>query len=632
MYIKKVTLASLVLVSLSACHGGSSTKIDKSEITELNQQITEAKQANKQAQETNDKLVKQLKELQKAAVNNSELSKQVDELKQKLANKNIDSSNDELNKLKEKIQVLQAEINNIKKIEAERIAVKERKEAERLAAEKAEAERIEKQRVDSQLSYLKDLAINAGMQVKEAEDFAQKYLDSNYSPALEDIRYNNVKEKALKAGLSMEQAEQLGSQYRFAYDITNADWEIQNLVQEKERLATEKAEQERLELERLEAEKLKLEELRVLALKAGYSDLEAAEFAKSNLNNDPNYYLSALSNEKYEKVKSKALEAGLSEEQAASLAYNYSTVDADINNVTQDIVRLVEEKAERESTRVSELKRLATKAGLSEPEVEKFVEDYRDTEDSYIYLSSLGMIKYEKVKEAALKEGLSEESASLLASNYSGVEENLEDAFSEIAKKAPVIKAKGVDDDNYGLRFDASQETTEGKIKVRTQSYLYNQPYSVVKAQEIERKGWENGKYIDTSDKTITVKGLKTEQLPTEGKATYEGKAFNYYGDTGHSGGFLTYDVDFTNRTGSGRVEGDWGMYIVLDKGNIEKNSISSTTQQHYGESHYVNGRYNIEFFGKNAEEIAGEIQTDKDPNGRIESFGLAGTRGEIQK
>lgn len=139
------------------------------------------------------------------------------------------------------------------------------------------------------------------------------------------------------------------------------------------------------------------------------------------------------------------------------------------------------------------------------------------------------------------------------------------------AEKAAIIKAKGIDDENYGIRFNDFKETAEGKIKVRTQSYLYNQPYSVVTAQEVERKGWENGKYIDKSDKTITVKGLKTEKLPTEGKATYEGKAFNYHGDTGHSGGFLTYNVDFTNRTGSGRVEGDWGMYILLDKGSIEK-------------------------------------------------------------
>ncbi|MEG9530068.1 factor H binding protein domain-containing protein [Mannheimia indoligenes] len=199
------------------------------------------------------------------------------------------------------------------------------------------------------------------------------------------------------------------------------------------------------------------------------------------------------------------------------------------------------------------------------------------------------------------------------------------------AERLAIVKAKGIDDENYGIRFNDFKETTEGKIKVRTQSYLYNQPYSVVTAQEVDRTGWDNGKYIDTKDKTITVKGLKTEKLPTEGKATYEGKVFNYHGDTGHSGGFLTYNVDFTNRTGSGRVEGDWGMYILLDKGTIEKNTISSTTQQYYGESHYVNGHYNIEFFGKNAEEIAGKIQTDTDPNGRVESFGLAGTRGDIQ-
>lgn len=93
-----------------------------------------------------------------------------------------------------------------------------------------------------------------------------------------------------------------------------------------------------------------------------------------------------------------------------------------------------------------------------------------------------------------------------------------------------IIKAKGIDDTNYGLKLGNSKETIEGKVTVRTQSYLYNQPYSVVTAQAVQRNGWENGNYIDKVDGTVTVKGLKTEKLPTEGTATYSGKAFNHDG------------------------------------------------------------------------------------------------------
>ncbi|AHG80142.1 hypothetical protein X875_15240 [Mannheimia varigena USDA-ARS-USMARC-1388] len=509
MSIKKVTLASLILLSLTACSsggsGGNSNNATKPNAKpQTTQQQTDKAAADKAAKE---KAAKEKAEAERLAA-------------EKAA------------KEKAEAERLAAEKVAKEKAEAERLAAekaaKEKAEAERLAAEKAAKEKAEAERLAAEKA-AKDKA--------EAERLAAEKAAKEKAEAERLAAEKAAKEKAEAERLAAEKAakEKAEAERLAAENAAKEKAEAERLAAEK--VAKEKEEAERLAAEKVAKDKAEIERLKALAIKAGYSDSEAENFAKDNLNGDPNNYLSGL-----------------------------------------------------------------------------------------------GWEKYNKVKEAALYAGFSEENASSLASKYSGVEENVSDAFTEIAQKAPIIKAKGIDDENYGIRFNGFKEITEDRVKVRTQSYLYNQPYSVVTAQEVERKGWENGKYIDKSDKTITVKGLKTEKLPTEGKATYEGKAFNYNGDTGHSGGFLTYNVDFTNRTGSGRVEGDWGMYILLDKGSIEKNSISSTTHQYYGNSHYVDGKYQIEFFGPNAEEISGKIQTDIDPNGRRESFGLAGTRGDIQK
>ncbi|MEE3701661.1 factor H binding protein domain-containing protein [Mannheimia haemolytica] len=454
MSIKKVTLASLILLGLTACgssgSGGSSNNVAKPNTKpQTTQQQTDKAAKDKAAKEkaerlTTEKVAKEKAEAERLAA-------------------------EKATKEKAEAERLVAEKAAKEKAEAERLAAekvaKEKEEAERLALEKAAKEKAEAERLATE---------KAAKEKAEAERLA-----------------------AEKAAREKAEAERLAA----------------------EKAAKEKAEAERLAAEKVAKDKAEIERLKALAIKAGYSDSEAENFAKDNLNGDPNNYLSGL-----------------------------------------------------------------------------------------------GWEKYNKVKEAALYAGFSEENASSLASKYSGVEENVSDAFTEIAQKAPIIKAKGIDDENYGIRFNGFKETNEGRVKVRTQSYLYNQPYSVVTAQEVERKGWENGKYIDKSDKTITVKGLKTEKLPTEGKATYEGKAFNYHGDyDGGIGGYLTYNVDFTNRTGSGKVEGSYARLITLDQGNLEQNSISSTASLYYGSHHHGDGRYKVEFFGPNAEEISGQIKMETD-------------------
>ena len=130
----------------------------------------------------------------------------------------------------------------------------------------------------------------------------------------------------------------------------------------------------------------------------------------------------------------------------------------------------------------------------------------------------------------------------------------------------------------------------------------YNQKYSVVIGDYVT-----DAKYSSVGDdefiesQTIVMKGLKTAAaaIPTLGTATYEGKAFQ---NSGSNNGQLTYNVDFTNRLGDGTITG-LGNEIELKTGLIDGNTIKSVAEQDQ-----QSGYYELGFFGKAAEEIAGKV------------------------
>ncbi|VTX56250.1 Uncharacterised protein [uncultured Aggregatibacter sp.] len=134
----------------------------------------------------------------------------------------------------------------------------------------------------------------------------------------------------------------------------------------------------------------------------------------------------------------------------------------------------------------------------------------------------------------------------------------------------------------------------------------------------------------------IRTQGLKTQvaNIPTEGSATYSGRAFqgnidntlpkesNPIKEINKHTGILTYTVNFAAKTGSGKILG-FGDQISLEQGDILGTGISSTVKQDGSQP----GHYSLDFFGKNAEEIGGKVSFDgKD------TVGFGGTRGEIQK
>ena len=161
---------------------------------------------------------------------------------------------------------------------------------------------------------------------------------------------------------------------------------------------------------------------------------------------------------------------------------------------------------------------------------------------------------------------------------------------------------------------------------------VYNQPYSVVLGSYSSQAQTNRNGFITSQSMTpnITIKGLLTEAnaIPTLGTATYSGKAFISEKNpllSSTSGlyeeGSLSYNVNFSDRTGSGSITG-LGDTVELQQGSISGTGISAVAQQGYRD-----GSYLLDFFGKKAEEIAGKVIFDgKD------TIGFGGTRGEISK
>ncbi|MFW1667204.1 Slam-dependent surface lipoprotein, partial [Acinetobacter ursingii] len=181
-------------------------------------------------------------------------------------------------------------------------------------------------------------------------------------------------------------------------------------------------------------------------------------------------------------------------------------------------------------------------------------------------------------------------------------------------------------------KLSHSDVTTNGDRTIRIKhEVVYNQPYSVVLG---DYSSWTTGvgSYIFNSgmDSSITIKGLKTEvsAIPFLGTANYSGKAFSseknpiFASTSGlYQEGLLSYDVNFTDKTGVGSITG-LGDVISLNQGSISGTGITSTAKQLTN-----TGTYSLDFYGKKAEEIAGKVIF----NGK-DTVGFGGTRGEITK
>ncbi|WP_426877373.1 factor H binding protein domain-containing protein [Glaesserella parasuis] len=346
---------------------------------------------------------------------------------------------------------------------------------------------------------------------------------------------------------------------------------------EKERLAKEEA--ERLAAEQAEKERLAKEEAERLAAEQAEKERLAKEAER-------------LAAEQAEKER-------LAKEEAERLAAEQAEKD-----------RLAKEEAERLAAEQAEKERLAKE------EAERLAAEEKARQEK---LASLVAI----AKEA----GLTDSQAMQVAKNNMT---SSEDQFIQAIETFKIDSAKGFSEDAYQqgfnhLNYSASSSASNSCVNFVCTSWngttttgetLYNQKYSVVSGDYSARQGRLNGSWIDESSfSNIQIKGLKTQEnaVPNEGSAIYLGKAFK-----GQTAGELTYNVNFATRIGSGSILGLPVGQVTLGEANINGTALSGKANS--------NGNYRLEFFGPNAEEIGGKMSLDGN------NYGLAGTRGEIQK
>ena len=404
-------------------------------------------------------------------------------------------------------------------------------------------------------------------------------------------------EKAEKERLAKEEAERLAAEQA----------EKERLAKEKaERLAAEQAEKERLAKEK--AERLADEQAEKERLAKEKAERLAAEQAEKE----------RLAKEEAERLAAEQAEKErLAKEEAERLAAEQAEKE---RLAKEEAERLAAEQAEKERLAKEEAERLAAEQAererLAKEEAERLAAEEKARQEK---LASLVAI----AKEA----GLTDSQAMQVAKNNMT---SSEEQFIQAIETFKIDSAKGFSSNTYRqgfnhLNYAASASASNSCVNsvctswsgtTTTGETLYNQKYSVVSGDYSARQGRLNGSWIDESSfSNIQVKGLKTQKdaIPNEGAATYSGKAFK-----GQTAGDLTYNVDFATRVGSGSVSGLPVGQVTLGEAKINGTSLSGKANS--------NGNYRLEFFGPNAEEIGGKMSLDGN------NYGLAGTRGEIQK
>lgn len=245
------------------------------------------------------------------------------------------------------------------------------------------------------------------------------------------------------------------------------------------------------------------------------------------------------------------------------------------------------------------------------------------TPDFSVSVSGLKREAEADVRELAKKYDVDESDVTVMVSTYQvGTLGQNANGGSLDLSKAPLKKP------THAAHKETVQVRAEGKnftLTRKGESHIYRQNYSLIAgvkptSYSMKEDGVntrELGEPINDENYLI-IKGTPTEVLPTVGKATYSGAAFD-----GKKQGELNYSVDFKERTGEGNITG-LGETVVLNKGNItnidHKNEIDGSHLQGYGIKGSSNkGNYALGFFGANAEEIVGTVN-----DGEI---GFAGSR-----
>ena len=409
---------------------------------------------------------------------------------------------------------------------------------------------------------------------------------------------------------------------------------------------------------RTERENL-INELTALAKQKGLEEWEARSFAYANVDNDKANALENLNQLVAEKEKHR-LQAE-KEQKIRDLVEQYR------NNYFSDASQydFYQALGDYQGKSLDEVKQELDnlKSNLDEiAELAKPLADYDENADNY-FIRNNAFVSIEQAKQNLEKEKnrIIEYKKNLYSFDSSGnrlgeiIPEGFTAKYDLHTKQEPIIE------DGF--------ET--GKKDVTRYLDIYNQKYSVIVGNYVNDAGKETYTIKDPKEPVVwefkdSSRGIETKSnnFSTEGRATYEGVAFD-----AKAQGKLSYTVDFAQRTGSGKITGlEHIGNITLEEGKIlklsDKDAMGVQGKAIANDWNDVDGKYIARFFGPQGEEIAGKATLDQanyEPEGGINSskqirdvtlhsegigsnyrgghyrqdpfdIGFGGTRGEIQK
>ena len=693
MKLKNLSIATALLLALTGCGssgGGNSDNRPTTPNNEIQNNQTTQNQANAQQAEL-DRLKAQLSQAQNEKQTAEDKLKQAEQL-----------SAQDLNKAKAGLQKAQEELAAAQKALDEKLSLEKtltRDEVFQFALHNGLNTVDSSEFADNFKNNSKSFVTEQLVEVHKI--IALKRLARSYSLSEDEVRnfVNANKDKTLNEartllnGKRTERENLINELTALAKQKGLEEWEARNFAYGKNYTDKESAVQD---LNNYIAEKskrkTKIDELINLAKEKGLDDWEAQNFANANVDNDKANALENLNQLAAEKEKQKAeqekerLQAD-KEQKIHELVekykntyfpnlYNFNPWEFSEKNKDKSLEEVQTEldKIKTHREEIAELAKILKDLKLNDYSIAQFID-----ENTFLSFEEAQANLDKKVTETIniLKNSIYNNPS------YGGTP--LDKPLGFLAKEDLVTKKDPIiENDRETDRF----------ITTTTYSDIYNQKYSVVTGnyhkQDREYQTFEyyyedgddrnsspsHFRYVNRTQTTENydvndARGFKTpvDKFLTEGKATYNGVAFD-----AKKQGELTYTVNFAERKGSGEITGldhigditlqEADLYKSASEGNmkIKGYAVANDWQNEGG----VTGNYNVDFFGPNAEEIAGKITlsqgqykfvnnrgpfapdkhinesvitTGQPINGNSYStptnsfdIGFGGTRGEIQK
>ena len=610
MKLKNLSIATALLLALTGCGssgGGNSDNRPTTPNNEIQNNQTTQNQANAQQAEL-DRLKAQLSQAQNEKQTAEDKLKQAEQL-----------SAQDLNKAKAGLQKAQEEL---------------------AAAQKALDEKLSLEKTLTRDEVFQ-FALHNGLNTVDSSEFADNFKNNSKSFVTEQL-VEVHKIIALK---------------RLARSYSLSEDEVRNFVNANKDKTLNEA-RTLLNGKRTERENL-INELTALAKQKGLEEWEARNFAYSNIDNDKANALENLNQLVAEKEKHR-LQAE-KEQKIRDLVEQYR------NNYFSEASQydFYQALGDYQGKSLDEVKQELDnlKSNLDEiAELAKPLADYDENADNY-FIRNNAFVSIEQAKQNLEKEKnrIIEYKKNLYSFDSSGnrlgeiIPEGFTAKYDLHTKQEPIIE------DGF--------ET--GKKDVTRYLDIYNQKYSVIVGNYVNDAGKETYTIKDPKEPVVwkfkdSSRGIETKSnnFSTEGRATYEGVAFD-----AKAQGKLSYTVDFAQRTGSGKITGlEHIGNITLEEGKIlklsDKDEMGVQGKAIANDWNDVDGKYIARFFGPQGEEIAGKATLDQanyEPEGGINSskqirdvtlhsegigsnyrgghyrqdpfdIGFGGTRGEIQK